>query len=180
MEQNLELRMYGLVPYNISPIQQGIQFGHSKDEMTRSVIDSILNDGPVDELFVDWLRNWKTYIILNGGTTNNSYDENKRGGLQLILDELECENIPHETFYEPDLNDALTAVCFIADERSFKYNEYPTLLHYCQSKYPYNVSLFYSDGEQHITNGMREEYKKEYGEHTHQIREIIEGKPLAI
>jgi len=22
-------RMYGLVPYNISPIQQGIQFGHA-------------------------------------------------------------------------------------------------------------------------------------------------------
>lgn len=29
MEQNkLEKRMYGLVPYNLSPIQQGIQFGH--------------------------------------------------------------------------------------------------------------------------------------------------------
>ena len=24
----LKYRMYGLVPYNISPIQQGIQFGH--------------------------------------------------------------------------------------------------------------------------------------------------------
>ena len=29
MSDNLELRMYGLVPYNISPIQQGIQFGHA-------------------------------------------------------------------------------------------------------------------------------------------------------
>ena len=27
--KKLELRMYGLVPYNISPIQQGIQFGHA-------------------------------------------------------------------------------------------------------------------------------------------------------
>jgi hypothetical protein len=25
-------RMYGLVPYNISPIQQGIQFGHAVQE----------------------------------------------------------------------------------------------------------------------------------------------------
>ena len=27
--ENLELRMYGLVPYNLSPIQQSIQFGHA-------------------------------------------------------------------------------------------------------------------------------------------------------
>jgi hypothetical protein len=27
-EDKLELRMMGLVPYNLSPIQQGIQFGH--------------------------------------------------------------------------------------------------------------------------------------------------------
>jgi len=29
MEERLELRMYGIVPYNISPIQQAIQFGHA-------------------------------------------------------------------------------------------------------------------------------------------------------
>ena len=28
MMEKLKYRMYGLVPYNISPIQQGIQFGH--------------------------------------------------------------------------------------------------------------------------------------------------------
>ena len=37
--ENLELRMYGLVPYNISPIQQGIQFGHAKDEYTLSMFE---------------------------------------------------------------------------------------------------------------------------------------------
>lgn len=34
MDKKKELRLYGLVPYNISPIQQGIQYGHSKDEYT--------------------------------------------------------------------------------------------------------------------------------------------------
>ena len=29
MSSKLELRMYGFVPYNISPIQQAIQFGHA-------------------------------------------------------------------------------------------------------------------------------------------------------
>ena len=37
--ENLELRMYGLVPYNISPIQQGIQFGHAKDEYTLAMFE---------------------------------------------------------------------------------------------------------------------------------------------
>ena len=29
---NLELRMYGLVPYQLMGIQQGIQYGHATDE----------------------------------------------------------------------------------------------------------------------------------------------------
>ena len=29
MENKLELRMYGFVPYNISEIQKAIQFGHA-------------------------------------------------------------------------------------------------------------------------------------------------------
>ena len=33
----LEYRMYGLVPYNLSPIQQGIQFGHAVVDYGRTV-----------------------------------------------------------------------------------------------------------------------------------------------
>jgi hypothetical protein len=35
----LEYRMYGLVPYNLSPIQQGIQFGHGVIEYSLDVYE---------------------------------------------------------------------------------------------------------------------------------------------
>ena len=38
-EMFLEYRMYGLVPYNLSPIQQGIQFGHAVVEYGQLVKD---------------------------------------------------------------------------------------------------------------------------------------------
>jgi hypothetical protein len=38
-EMYLEYRMYGLVPYNLSPIQQGIQFGHGVIEYSLDVYE---------------------------------------------------------------------------------------------------------------------------------------------
>jgi len=62
---NLEKRMYFLVPYNISPIQQAIQAGHSMGEYALKYgrYDS-------DHLIWEFLEKWKTWIVLNGGTTN--------------------------------------------------------------------------------------------------------------
>jgi hypothetical protein len=61
--EKLELRMYGLVIYQLSPIQAGIQFQHSVTRYSR-VHDS--------EMYRDWADNWQTSIVLNGGTTNIS------------------------------------------------------------------------------------------------------------
>lgn len=49
----MEYRMYGLVPYNLSPIQQGIQFGHA-------VVEYINNSLVIDEPGFDSiaLTNW--------------------------------------------------------------------------------------------------------------------------
>lgn len=112
--ENLELRMYGLVPYNISEIQKGIQFGHAKDEY------SIQHN---TEEYNNWVRNWKTYIILNGGTTNDN--ESRLGSLNKHAITLSEMNIPISCFYEPDLGDQLTAVDFIVDERVFNLKKYP-------------------------------------------------------
>ncbi|MFW6226246.1 MAG: hypothetical protein ACOC3V_04755 [bacterium] len=114
---DLEKRMYFFVPYNISPIQQAIQAGHAAIEYSRKYKDS--------ELFIDFADNWKTWIILNGGTTNNNIN---RGLLEIAhLSPFRCGEIDHSLFYEPDLNDALTAICFIADERVFNYEDYPDI-----------------------------------------------------
>ena len=55
-------RMYGLVPYNISPIQQAIQFGHAVVEYANEYFH--------DHDYQSWSHDDKTFIILNGGTTN--------------------------------------------------------------------------------------------------------------
>jgi hypothetical protein len=114
MEKKLELRMFGLVPCNISPIQQAIQFGHAVVEYGQKFKN--------DTTYNDWADNHKTFIILNGGTTNHKTSlENGLpfGSLNQHLLTLNQNSIDLATFEEPDLGDQLTAVVFIVDERVF-------------------------------------------------------------
>lgn len=122
--------MYGLVPYNISPIQQAIQFGHAVVEygqrvkMPISLSKLSLNSS---QIYDDWADNWKTFIILNGGTTNYKYNEDgsQFGTLNNHLQLLKEHNVDLAIFNEPDLGDQLTAIVFIADERVFNRKKYP-------------------------------------------------------
>jgi hypothetical protein len=121
--KKLELRMYGLTPYQLSGIQIGIQFGHAVVEYGQKFKN--------DNTYNDWADNWKTFIILNGGTSNHSInryhqsDEPFIGTMESNLITLEQNNIEVATFYEPDLNDMLSAVVFIVDERVFNRKKYP-------------------------------------------------------
>ena len=121
MTEKLELRMYGLVPYNISPIQQGIQFGHAVVEYGLNFFN--------DPQYQDWANNWKTFIILNGGTSNHSTNRYQSGefwgSMEKNCQELINHNIKIAEFYEPDLNDMLSAIVFIVDERVFNKEKYP-------------------------------------------------------
>lgn len=154
-EDKLELRMYGLVPYNISPIQQGIQFGHAKDEMIFNVMEDMINgnDSSHDAQVWDWLKNWKTYIILNGGTTNKNPE--RLGTLNIHLETLINNGINVNTFYEPDLGDQLTAVTFIVDERVFNKEKYPEPTEFGYSDpdepfYDYDEWVEYIGGEKNV------------------------------
>lgn len=122
MKGKLELRMYGLVPYNISPIQQAIQFGHAVVEhgqLSKKV------GGERLETYNNWADNWKTFIILNGGTTNNRIiDGIYFGTLNQHREELDKNGIDIALFNEPDLGDQLTAITFIVDERVFNKKDY--------------------------------------------------------
>lgn len=119
--------MYGLVPYNISEIQKGIQYGHAVVEYSLTYFD--------DKDFQHWAKKDKTFIILNGGTTNNGEEPHKNvsreeayvGSLQKAHIELKKNKIKCATFFEPDLNDTLTAVVFLVDERVFNKKKYPDL-----------------------------------------------------
>lgn len=126
----LEKRMYSLVPYNISPIQQAIQAGHAVEQFAFEYGDT------VD--YIDYIKNWKTWIILNGGTTNSEQIPETgyyKGSLNNIAGELGdwMINNPHDKinftmFNEPDLNDALTAVSLLVDERVFNRTTFPDFI----------------------------------------------------
>ena len=129
-EKYLEYRMYGLVPYNISSIQSGIQYGHAVVEYGQKVREY----GKPEELYNKWACEDKTFIILNGGTTNEDESSKWYGTLQQHRDKLIENKILISEFKEPDLNNTLTAVVFLVDERVFDKELYPD---YVNIPYPW-------------------------------------------
>jgi hypothetical protein len=92
--------MYGLVPYNISPIQQGIQFGHALQEYN-NMLGETYGGRPspsydeIGEEFNTWRLEDKTFIILNGGTSMT---------MEQHIISLKDAGIHVGVFKEPDLN----------------------------------------------------------------------------
>lgn len=121
MKERLEQRMYGLVPYNLSPIQQGIQFGHAVVEYSLNHYSYTEEKG--SNPYSQWAHYDKTFIILNGGTTNNNAEH--WGTLNQAVLELGRLRVEKATFNEPDLGDQLTAVVFLVDERVWDKEKYP-------------------------------------------------------
>lgn len=128
----LELRMYTLVPYNLSSIQKGIQHEHSVTQF--SVKYGAAEKGKFNEelKYHRWANEWKTSILLNGGTSNEGHhirqgfrDVWYEGTMQKHLKILKDNGINVSTFYEPDLNSMLTGISFIVDERVFNKDLYP-------------------------------------------------------
>lgn len=120
--ENKELRMYGFVPYNISPIQQAIQFGHAVVEYGLDFFNT--------EKYQKWAKLYKTFIILNGGVSNHSVnryqpDIDYIGTMESKLLTLKDMCINVGIFYEPDLNDMLSGIVFIVSEEVFNKKKYP-------------------------------------------------------
>lgn len=159
---NLIYKMYFFVPYNISDIQKGIQAGHCVEQY------AFKYNTPEYKNFV---QNHKSWIVLNGGTTNNSKDINRRGSLDKIWDILQENNVNSIDFIEPDLNDARTAVCFLADQRVYDFDDYPLYETWLNQNYPTDYN--------HVP-ACKDEYLKLIGGHTNMIlKELIYKKPLA-
>lgn len=109
--KGLEYRLYGWVPYNLSDKQKMIQFGHAAMEYGYAYKNT--------KEFKEYITKHKTFIVLDGGTTNNQ----QPSGMLNILNQL--DNIRTSIFHEPDINDALTAIVLLADERVFNHDKYP-------------------------------------------------------
>jgi hypothetical protein len=138
--KKLELRMYGLTPYQLSGIQIGIQFGHAVVEYGQKMKYLGEHNQSLNIQYNDWADNWKTFIILNGGVSNHSVNrysdtEDFFGSMEKNLKLLEDNGVEIGTFYEPDLNDMLSGIVFIVDERIFNKKDYPDFSDWLMSNY---------------------------------------------
>ena len=111
-----QYRLYGLVPYQLTGMQGGIQFMHAAIEYANEFSDT--------PEYYRWSRYDKTVIVLNGGTTNTNADA--QGTLNKHLTTLLENNITQlAKFYEPDLGDQMTAIVFLVDDRVWDKENYP-------------------------------------------------------
>jgi hypothetical protein len=193
----LEKRLYFFVPYNISEIQKGIQAGHAALRYARKF-------GEKDPEVWDFIDNHETWIILNGGTTNSKLKpgivspRDINDPYQGTLDNLYVKfidwnmknpnnHIKSAIFQEPDLNDALTAICFLVDERSFDFINYPDLDKFAKGiiekeewfEFFKNGPWDYDFIKNEIPHVYSEWEKSLGGSDKAFIRTIIKGKKLA-
>lgn len=110
-QQTLKYRMYGFVPYQLSGIQAGIQFGHAVVEYQQK------HD---DQQYKKWAKKDKVFVVLNGGTTNNS----EQSTMTDVVNQLKINKIKFSIFHEPDLNNALSGIALLVDERVFDKEKY--------------------------------------------------------
>ena len=160
--------MYSLVLYNISEIQKSIQAGHAVEEFSDKY-------GTTNEY--KKYRKYKTWIILNGGTSNSGkesyYDmQPELGTMEQHLQLLKDNDINHAPFYEPDLNYALTAIAFIVDERVFNRTDYPNFKDYILL----NSSSLTPQKELQVKTFPIEQLKLEYSDLYKKWFDFIGGK----
>lgn len=174
----MKYRMYFFVPCNISEIQKGIQAGHA-------ALEYAFLYGDTDE-YKSFIVNDKTWIILNGGTTRSGVWKSDLGlgslneASQLLYD----NNIPLATFSEPDLNFALTAVCFLADERVWDFETYPDFENVLWEHVIYSKMFNQKMNRETLIEKYPEAYKTWVaevmgGEKNAFLRELIRNKKLA-
>lgn len=122
--ERLRQRMYHFVIYQLSGIQAGIQAGHAKDMYSLKYAGT--------QEYKDWLNLDKTVIILGGGSTNSEgvdfYSKQEyQGTMQEITSKLKYLGVKFAAFREPDLNNALTAISFLVDERVWDDKKWPMI-----------------------------------------------------
>ena len=118
-----EYRMYCLAERHLSSIQKAIQSAHA-------IVEYGLTYGDLPE-YKQWAEKDKTIIILDGG---NSID------LDSIKDQLICEKWPFEVFYEPDMDNFMTAIAFLAPNEVYDYKTWGTSYDdYKEKVYPAKV-----------------------------------------
>ena len=104
-----EQRMYSMVLCQLNAIQKGVQTTHGVVEYA--------NKYASDEEYRRWAEIDKTLIILDGGVKKD---------MESIFDSLTELGVKFGKFQEPDLNYVATQITFLADERVWNREQYPS------------------------------------------------------
>jgi len=185
-EQELALRLYFFTIYQLMGIQKSIQAGHS-------ALRFALKYGRHDpnHMIWDFIERHETWVVLNGGTTNDEldFDNVPQGSLNQIGDGLQENDIEFAYFREPDLNNSLTALCFIADERVFNKKGYPDFKDFLFLKLSTLIGESTIDFEPNEIEleELKNTYSSEYKEWVRLVggiknvflRDLLKGKKLA-
>ena len=163
----MEYRMYFLVMRQLDGLNKGIQIGHCALEYVNAFGNS--------QEYKDFFENDKTFIILNGGTSNDMLEY-----YNYIKNEIA---IPVSYFNEPDLNMSLSSVCFLVDERVWDKENYPDKDIWCPQNGYHCISYgVYIPGQPSPTSwGDGEQKWIDFigGEQNVKLREFLKGKRLA-
>jgi len=182
MNKEIEYRMYGFVPYQLSDKQKMIQFGHAVVEYG---LPAYL--GKTSE-YTKWSNVDKTFIVLDGGTTNDTPGR-YYGTLQQYMQELRNNGVDIAEFRELDLNNCLTAVVFLAPEGVWKKkpyydndNYYPNFRDYLKEK-GFDFGNGPECSEERIIKDFPENYEKWIeligGKRNLFLRNFLSNKKLA-
>lgn len=106
-KEKLEYRIYCLVLKQLNPINKGVQMAHSCLEYAQKYHNELD--------YQQYVTEDKTLIMLDGGIAPE---------MEYIASELYNANINHTVFREPDLNNLITSICFLADERVWNTDKY--------------------------------------------------------
>lgn len=153
----MEYRMYVLVLKQLSGIDKGIQAAHA-------CLEYALKYGETND-YRNYINNDKTIIVLNGGTSSDFLN---------IYNTLQDANINFGYFKEPDLNNTITAICFLVDKLVY---DAISLDRYLEHFYLPKIKSV--DGEVNYEKGRLDYIEYIGGETNFALKTIISGKHLA-
>jgi len=159
-KKELEYRMYCLTLRQLSPINKGVQNCHSCLEYANKY------HGELD--YRKYIEKDKTLIMVDGGTNPDMIE---------IQRQLETADIKHSFFNEPDLNNCLTAITVIVDERVWDRKYF----HSFQEYYDYFMEFYDTDLQIGTGSPTYEEWLEHIGgEKNAKLIEILSGKRLSL
>ena len=154
-KSELTYRMYCLVLRQLNGINKGVQAFHAGLEYANKFHN--------EEDFQKYITFDKTLIMLDGGIYQDLVE---------IKSLLEVASINHSVFVEPDLNDTITAICFLADERVWDRENYMS----CESF----LERFDIESNLDIQNAICHWVESIGGFKNAAIVDILKGKKLSI